>query len=244
MIRNSFIFLERISSKLEKNIWQQGINDWNDFLNCNSIKGISKIKLEYHKRKIKEASGVLVNGNYNYFTRKLPQKEMWRLYQDVKDESCFLDIEVDEKGVIILVGISNYYETNFFVKGVNLEKNLIERELSKYQAIITFNGGAFDLPKLKRFGIEFNMVHIDLKPLCVNMDLVGGLKEIEKELDLRRPMNLYGNPIELWRAFHASGDKEYLDLLIEYNREDCENLRGIMEFVWKKMSKKLYKQKE
>ena len=99
---------------------------------------------------------------------------------------------------------------------------------------------AEDLPKLKKLGVRFEMIHIDLKPLCVNLGLVGGLKEVEKMLELGRPTHLYGNPIDLWQAFHASGDKEYLDLLLEYNREDCENLKGLMEFVWREMKKNLF----
>ena len=102
--------------------------------------------------------------------------------------------------------------------------------------IITFNGGAFDLPKLrKELKIDVNQIHIDLKPLCVNLGLVGGLKEVEKILKLNRPSHLYGNPVDLWKSFHASGDKEYLDLLLEYNREDIENLKGVIDFVYKKM---------
>jgi uncharacterized protein len=239
MIKKSFVLLERIGFKLENRIWQQGVKDWNDFLKCNTVKGISKVKKEYHNRKIMEASEALLNENYNYFIEKLPQKEMWRLYQEVKEKSCFLDIEIDGYRDVILVGVSNYYNTNFFVKGVNLDK--LSEELRKYKAVITFNGGAFDLPKLRKLGVKVNMVHIDLKPLCVNLGLVGGLKKVEKTLKLGRPSHLYGNPVDLWQAFHASGDKEYLDLLIGYNREDCENLKLIMDYVYRKMCEKIYK---
>ena len=140
------------------------------------------------------------------------------------------------------MGISNYYNTNTFVKGFNLERSLLEKELAKYKMIVTFNGGAFDLPKLKKqLSLEMKMPHIDLKLLCVKLDLKGGLKEIERILNLKRPEHLYGNPVELWKAFHASGDKEYLQLLVEYNSEDIENLKGVMDFVYRKMREKVYK---
>jgi len=135
-----------------------------------------------------------------------------------------------------VVGISNYYNTNTFVKGFNLENNLLEKELSKYKLLITFNGSSFDLPKLKKqLQLEVKMPHIDLKPLCVKLDLKGGLKEVERILNLKRPEHLYGNPVELWKAFHASGDREYLELLVDYNKEDIENLKGVMNHVYKKM---------
>ena len=113
---------------------------------------------------------------------------------------------------------------------------MIEKELTKFKLLITFNGSSFDLPKLKReLGVNVIIPHIDLKPLCVNLGLVGGLKKVEKELNLRRPAHLNGNPVSLWKAFHASGDREYLELLIEYNREDIENLKGVMETVYRKL---------
>jgi len=240
MIENSFIFLERISKKKEQNIWQQGIKDWQDFLKCKKVKGISKEKKFYYDRKLEESQKEFFHDNLSYFINKLPQKEMWRLYNYYKNETCFLDIEIDSYGKIILVGISDYYNTNFFVKKVNLNKNLIEKELNKYKLIITFNGSAFDLPKLKKeLNLKINLPHIDLKPLCVNLGLKGGLKEVEKIFNLKRPNNLYGNPVNLWKTFHASGDREYLELLIEYNREDIENLRFIMDNVYKKLYKQI-----
>ncbi|HLC81932.1 MAG TPA: ribonuclease H-like domain-containing protein [Candidatus Nanoarchaeia archaeon] len=239
VIQQSFIFLDKIGRKSELNIRQQGINSWDDFLNADKISGISPLRKAYYDRRIRQALQALGQEDYLYFVDKLPQKEMWRLYPEVKEGCGYLDLEIDANGTVILLGISDYYHTNFFVKGFNLERHLIEKELSKYRAIITFNGSSFDLPKLRRMGIKLKLVHIDLKPLCVNLGLVGGLKEIEKTLNLKRPTNLYGNPVDLWRSFHASGDKEYLDLLIEYNREDVENLKLVMEHVYKKMKENL-----
>ncbi|NQV91798.1 ribonuclease H-like domain-containing protein [Candidatus Woesearchaeota archaeon] len=233
MIRNSFIFLEKVKKRKEQSIWNQNIKNWQDFLK-NDIKGISKTSKEQYNRIIIEAQNALKNDNPNFFINKLPQKEMWRLYEEFKEDCCFLDLEVDSYGRVVVVGISNYYNTNFFVKGVNL--NLIQQELSKYKIVITFNGGAFDLPKLKKeLKININMPHIDLKPLCVNLGLKGGLKKVEKILNLKRPKHLYGNPVELWKAFHASGDKEYLELLLDYNREDIENLKGVMNHVYRRL---------
>ncbi len=236
MIRDSFIFLEKVGKKKENNLWEQGIKNWQDFLKKEKIKGISKKRKLYYNRKIKEAQKALLDENPSYFVNKLPQIEMWRIYEYFKEDCCFLDIEVDSYGKIVLLGVSDYYNTHFFVKGVNLEKNTIEKELQKYKIIITFNGGAFDLPKLrKELKLNISHPHIDLKPLCINIGLTGGLKEVEKRLNLRRPANLKGNPVDLWKSFHASGDKEYLDLLLEYNREDIENLKGVIDFVYKKM---------
>ena len=241
MIQKSFIFLEKVRERKEQNIWKQGIHNWDEFLRTDSISGISAQKKHQYNRKIREAHNALFAGDYTYFIGKLPQKEMWRMYDFCREECCFLDIEVDSYGKIILVGISDYYTTNMFVKGVNLDKQSIEKELSKYKVIITFNGGAFDLPKLrKELKVRFDVPHIDLKPLCISLGLKGGLKEVEKKLSLKRPTHLTGNPVDLWKAFHASGDREYFDLLLEYNREDIENLKGVMEWVYRKRYKQCF----
>ncbi len=238
MIRQSFIFLDRISAKKEKELWLQGITDWHVFLKTKKIKGISLSVKSYYDRKIREAQQALREGNSCYFTDKLPAIEQWRLYDYFKEDCGYLDIEVDSSGRIVVVGISTYFTTTFFVQGANLEKYFLEKELQKYNLLVTFNGSAFDLPRLKKqLGISITVPHIDLKPLCVKLGLKGGLKEVEKHLHLRRPRHLYGNPVDLWRAFHASGDREYLELLLEYNREDVENLRAVMEKVYAHLKK-------
>jgi len=240
MIKKSFIFLERISNKKEQAIHRQNINDWNDFLKAPKIRGINLLKKAYYDRQIHEAQKALLEEKSYFFINRLPQKEMWRLYDEFKDQACFLDIEIGSDGKVILVGISNYYRTNTFICNINLDKSLLEKELQKYKLLITFNGSAFDLPKLKKeLQIEIKIPHIDLKPLCVNLNLKGGLKEVEKILNLKRPPHLNGNPVDLWKAYHASGDKEYLDLMIQYNNEDIENLKGVMEYVYKELSNKM-----
>ncbi len=241
MIQNTFLFLKRISTKKEQSLWKQTIKDWQCFLTTKEIKGISQEKKFQYNRIIQQAQLALQEERYVFFKQNLPTTAMWRLYPELKDDTCFLDIEIDGGGKIIVVGISNYYtKTNFFVRNVNLTKYAIEQELEQYSAIITFNGGAFDIPKLEKIGVNFSKhIHIDLKPLCINLGLKGGLKSVEQKLNLKRPPHLQGNPVSLWKALHASGDKEYLELLLDYNKEDIENLKLIMEHVYKQLSKEL-----
>ena len=236
MIKNTFVFLERISQKKEQQLWQRGIADWNTFLRTEKIPGISPRIKRYYDQELKAAQEALQENNSFFFIGKLPGKEMWRLYDFFREECCFLDIETDSQGKIIVAGISNYYETRHFVRGINLEKEILEKVLAQFKLLITFNGSSFDLPKLKKqLQVDIRLPHLDLKPLCVNLGLKGGLKEVEKRLHLQRPDHLQGNPVELWKAFHASGDREYLELLLAYNQEDCENLRGVMNVVWQKL---------
>ena len=242
MIRDSFVLLEKISATKEQQLWAQGIKQWPDFLRAKKIKGISAAKKHYYDRQLWEAMKKLQEDDSSYFVGKLPGRETWRLYPHFRDECGFLDVVVDSQGNISVVGISNYYRSVSFVKGFNLEKNELEKEIQKYKIIVSFNGKTFDFPKLQKgLGVVITIPHIDLKPLCAQLGLVGGLKEVEKLLNLKRPDHLHGNPVELWKAFHASGDKEYLELLLEYNREDIENLKGVMDFVYKELTNRIQK---
>src|SRR3989344_6561553 len=132
MIQESFVFLEKCSTARENSFRKQGIKDWRGFLAAEKVKGIPSAKKEFYNRRIREAQQALAEDNPAYFIGKLPAKEMWRLYAYFKEECCFLDIETDSYGRITVVGISNYYNTNTFVRGFNLEKGLLEKELSKY----------------------------------------------------------------------------------------------------------------
>ncbi len=235
MIRNTFVFLDKIGAGKERQLWKQGITDWADFLRAGEIKGFSAGRKAHYDRKIQEAQDALVADDATFF-RCFPSTEHWRLYEHFRDDVGFVDIETDSRGEITIVGISNYYDTKVFVAGANLDAALVQKVLDQFKVLVTFNGGAFDLPKLrKQFNIQFNGPHIDLKPLCVKLGLKGGLKVVEELLGLQRPQNLRGNPVDLWKAFHASGDREYLELLVEYNKEDIENLKFIMDHCYKEM---------
>src|SRR3989338_8073352 len=150
MIQHSFIFLDKIGRRKEQQLWQQGIKDWSSFLHAHHISGISRRAKAYYDRQIKEAWRALREDNPAYFLGRLPAKEAWRLWDYFKEQAGFLDVEIDSRGKVVVVGISDYYTTNFFVSGVNLERALLEKELSKYKVLVTFNGAAFDLPRLRK----------------------------------------------------------------------------------------------
>ena len=92
MIRNSFIFLDKIGEKREKLIWNQGIDGWDDFLDRN-ILGISRYRKPFYDRQILKARENLYNDNSSYFTKILPLSDHWRLYNYFGEDAVFLDIE-------------------------------------------------------------------------------------------------------------------------------------------------------
>ncbi|MEM4263904.1 MAG: ribonuclease H-like domain-containing protein [Candidatus Woesearchaeota archaeon] len=235
MIRESFIFLDKIGKRAEQNIWKQGISCWNDFLDKESIKGISKKRKELFDLQLLEARRKLLQDDSEYFARLFPKTEHWRLYEHFRDEALFLDIE----GNISVIGLYDGYETKTLVRGFNFDKRLLESIVSNYKILITFNGSGFDLPLLKGY---FNFIpHIDLRFVCKKIGLEGGLEIIERKLKVKRAEDTFKDDIDiafLWRRWWMTGERKYIDLLVKYNEEDIINLKQIADFVIKELWKK------
>jgi len=240
MLRNSFIFLEKVSKKREQNIWNQNIKNWNDFINQSKVLGISAKAKHYYNKKIKQAKQALLDDNSEFFANNLKSSEHWRTYNDFKDNAVFLDIETGRRGEVTVIGLYDNYETKTMIRGINLDKKTLEKELKKYKLLITFNGKTFDIPIIKKyFNISLDIPHIDLVHICRKLNLDGGLKNIEKILKIKRNKILKHvkgqDAAELWRCFHATGDKDFLDMLIAYNEEDCINLKRIADLTIKQL---------
>ena len=236
MIKKSFIFLDGISHRGEQNIWKRGIHDWNSFLNAKRVPGISDRKKAILNDQVEIAKFQLIDNNAPYFAKKLPSAEHWRLYDQFKDEVCFLDIESSFDNRITVIGMYDGNNTKIMVDGFNLENDIINDELSKYNLLVTFNGKSFDVPMIKRyFNTSFPMPHLDLRHAGARIGLNGGLKNIEKEIGIKRAEeveHIVGDQApQLWRCWKATGDKRFLDLLVKYNEEDIVNLKPLTEYV-------------
>jgi len=57
------------------------------------------------------------------------------------------------------------------------------------------------------------------------------LKHVEKRMGIERREligNMHGgDAVRLWKMYKATGDEDYINLLVEYNEEDIMNLRYI-----------------
>ena len=249
MITQSFIFLERVGEKLEQSIWNNGIHDWDGFLKKDNIRGLSKSRKLYYDRKIIDARKALFNSDSSYFLDILPQPETWRLYNFFKEDAVFLDIEttglskLDDD--ITVFGLYDGLNTKTMIKGINLDYHALKKELSRYKLIVTFNGASFDIPFIeKRYpGLLPKVPNFDVRSITGRLGLKGGLKNIEKELNLSRKDIIKdfhgGDAVTLWRMYRATGDEDYLNLLIEYNEYDIMNLKFVAENCVKRMKEKM-----
>jgi len=249
MITNSFIFLERVGDKLEQNIWHNEVRHWDDFLKKDHVIGISKTRKYYYDRKILEAKKALFNFDSSYFLETLPQSETWRLYDFFRQDAVFLDIETTglskNHDDITVFGLYDGINTKTMIRGINLDFNLLKKELQKYKLIVTFNGASFDLPFIeKRYpGLLPRIPNFDVRCVTNRLGLNGGLKNIEKTLGIRRSdlvERFYGgDALTLWKMYRATGDEHYLNLLVEYNEYDIVNLKIVADKAAKMMKERI-----
>jgi uncharacterized protein len=250
MITNSFIFLDKISHKTEQKIWQQGIHSWQHFLNAKTIQGLSTQRKIFNNQQIQKAKEAVWADNTGFFTRHLPRGEHWRLYNTFKEQACFLDIETSGYyGDITVIGIYDGNDTKIMVKGKNLNLHILKEHLKNYKMIITFNGSSFDLPVINKYypnTIPRDILHLDLRHPLAKLGFSGGLKKIEKDLNIKRAeevSNVSGSDaVYLWNQYRATGNEKYLNILIQYNEEDIINLKPLAEFVYKEMKNKTINQ--
>ncbi len=243
----SFIFLDRVSRATERKLWENGVSDWNSFRERERIRGIGTSRKTFYELKIKEFEGLLEEKDHHALAALLPKNEHWRLYHLFSDDCLYVDIETAERyGDITVLGAWDGKQYYCFVKGVNLNKEPIKELFSRHKVFVTFNGSSFDLPIIERyFGgvLPENHIHVDLRHVCGRLGLAGGLKTIERIFDIRREEGIEGfsgaDAALLWYEYRVTGEKELLDLLIEYNEADCRNLeplaRRTTALLWEKL---------
>ncbi len=247
MIENTFLFLPGVGEKTEQKIWQQGITNWNEFLETSNVKGLGDGRKVHADEQIVKAKKSVREGKAKFFTDRLPKSAHWRLYNKFRDETVFLDIETSGGyGYITVIGLFDGYDVKHFVKGANMEKTALKEELEKYSLIATFNGRSFDIPVINKYfkDVVPEIPHMDLRHVCSQLGLTGGLKKIEKELDLERETLVDGmaggDAVILWDKFQATRNKKYLKQLLQYNAEDIINLKPLAEYVFEELKTNVF----
>jgi uncharacterized protein len=100
--------------------------------------------------------------------------------------------------------------------------------------LYTYNGSRFDLPFIrKKLGIDLEAMyrHCDLMYSCWDNELYGGLKGVERQLNIPRKLKEVNGleAVRLWWRYENDYDEKALSLLLEYNKEDVINLKTLRD---------------
>lgn len=248
MLRNSFIFLPGVGLSTEKKIWDDGIDDWWEFLDrdrAGPLKGGRKIT---SNEVIKDISQKLKERDLEFFSTLFRQKDNWRLWGDFSENAVFLDIETmgtRRYSPITVVGAYDRKKFKALVRGKDLDPSNIKKLLQDASMLVTFNGSTFDLPMIETQypGTVPKIPHLDLRFLARRCGYSGGLKAIEIQMGMVRPDEVQGmsgeDAVRLWKLYERGSNRNALKLLLKYNMEDIINLTPMAERLVEMMTKKV-----
>ena len=245
VIDRSFVLLPGVGARTERSFWSQGIENWHQLVGADRIEGVSARRLKELKEFSEKVIDLISSGRGRELGALLPERERWRLLGDWNDWCASMDAEAVRSGgsfIPVVVSLRRGFRgTETFVRGDDLCWRALDERLIGVDFLVTFNGSSFDLPMLESNGFRLTCpVHIDLRRYCPRARLRGGLKEIERQIGIRRPRELEFATSEqvsyLWRLWERHGNRNALDLLIRYNRQDADSLLQIAEHVYDRLA--------
>ncbi|MDD3803133.1 MAG: ribonuclease H-like domain-containing protein [bacterium] len=236
MLTSTFIHIDGISYRNERHLWEHGVKTWWDVVDSKWPLPFSEEKNFLLREEVKASIREFMKDNISYFSSRLPHKEWWRFLRHYMNEIGYVDIETNMQGVITVVGL--FIGKKFYYYKAGDDPLILEKMMSLPRILVSFNGTAFDIPKIRAEfpGIELPKTHFDLLKVTKSVGWHGGLKRIEESLHIKRPehvryMNGY-NAILLWDQY-KNGSEKALETLLDYNKYDVLNLEILLEMFIK-----------
>lgn len=249
MLTNSFVFLDGIGRQRETSLWRSGVRTWEDFLHEPKFKGFSEQRKLRMDGDLELALQKLDAGDAPYFASRMASKEQWRCLKEFGRSIAYLDIEttgISSRSPITVVGVYDGTRLHALVRGSSLTWSSLKSVLGSASMLVTFNGSSFDLPMIEsQFpGVVPRVPHVDLKHTLRRLGHSGGLKKVERELDIQRDRRVEymtgEDAVYLWRLWERQGKGNALDLLLEYNAEDCRNLKALAEYSYAGLKRRTF----
>ena len=231
MIECTFAHVSDIYRKGELRLWRSGITNWESLIHQSKKHAdFTKRMWKMLRESVQKSILALETGNFEFFLHKYPEHLLWRFYPNLIDKILYIDVEMTglslETDNITTIATFDGQNIQYYVKDRNLAD--FPKLLENFPAICTFDGGKVDLPFIeKEFNINLSHIHFDLFLISRWLHLSGGLKQLEKRLNLNRE-SLEGldgiGAIILWEKFLDTKNEDYLTTLLSYNIEDIIHL--------------------
>lgn len=232
-LQQAILHFPGIGTAKAKWLHDAGIVCWNDFLTHEPPDSLKKQwpgLQEFAEQNIQAEK----NNDIQFFIDRLEVQDRWRLLQRFWNLCHFIDIEtsgMDCDAHITVISVWNGQELKLFLNGENLD-DFPEYALAIPFAV-TFNGSTFDVPVIKRyFNLpDFPVPHVDLRWVCNRCNLSGGLKAIERQLDVKRPQDVDGtdgmDAIVLWNDWNNTKNTDAKAHLLRYCAADTIALQHV-----------------
>lgn len=240
VLEQSFIHLTRIGEPTEWRLWRAGLCHWQDVLSGPSDPaGIGPRRWDLLYRETAESADRLCRQDIAWFAQRLRSGQAWRLFGDLHEHACYLDIETTGGADVTAVVIHLRGQTLFFVRDENLHE--LPMHLAGVRLLVTYNGRCFDWPVLRQTfsSLPEPAAHLDLRYPFARLKFRGGLKGIEPAIGLSRPAELAGvdglAAVWLWHR-HRRGDRRALPALLRYCAEDVLNLKHLAEWAYNRLA--------
>jgi uncharacterized protein len=238
MLRRTFIHLPGVGPHRERALWQQGILDWDRFLEAAESRLLRQQIYESAVPLVRQSLDAVAAGDPRFFHGRLPSREMWRLYPDFSEQALFLDIETTglspDYNEVTVIGALGGGKLALFIRGFNLDQ--FPAYIAQFPVLVTFNGSQFDMPFLRAHfpKARLDQAHIDLRFVLRSLGYRGGLKAIERSLGLRRDRTIKDvdgfEAVRLWHRYRR-GDRAALVKLALYNLTDVVNLVELVQIA-------------
>ena len=237
MLTQSFQHIPGIGAKMERQLWEAGVPDWDGFSGAGPM-GLSPHRRETIKAHIEASRHHLAANNPKFFLDLLPPDRHWCIFPEFRASVAYLDIETTGlsrwDSDITTIALYDGTTIRYYVQGRNLEDFL--HDIKAYSVIVTYNGKTFDIPFIEGyFKTRLTHGHIDLRYVLKSLGYGGGLKSCEKALGLDRG-DLDGVDgyfaVLLWRDYQRNRNEKALETLLAYNIEDVVNLETLMVLAY------------